>query len=592
MTAISGVTAGDDPRVQARFGTFTLDRKRAELRRDGVLVRLQDQPFRLLVYLLERPGEIVTREELREHLWPAEFVDFDHSLNTAMRKLRTALDDSADQPRYVETLARRGYRFIAPVSWDVGRASARPPVEGRAEARPTFTFGALWAIAVVVAVAVAAFLLWPAAPKPIGAIAVLPFTNSDPRSEYVSDGLTELLIDKLSRLPELRVMARSTVFDYKGKKIPPATAGKELDVGAVITGHLRRERDQYAIHVEMIDVRDGAQLWGERYTASPGELPLVQSRIADDLSSQLRRDADTQGRRFAARAYTANAEAYEQYLLGLQLWHSRGREDLPRSVEHFNRAIALDPNFAAAWSGLANAYGVMSGAGMIPPEEGAVKVLSSARKALALDPENAEAYTSIATTSFRSLWDFESAERDYRRSLALNPNYATGHQWYSDYLRAMGRTEEARREVDTALRLDPLSPATNSAKCYSLIHDRRYEEALAFAARYERLQKRPMQHCTAAARALTGDRSLLLLRQQRLLAQPDPESASSVEIAETYALLGQPDKAFEWLERGAKRRSTRITSFHVSPGLDSLRDDPRFAALAKRIGLPAQAVPR
>ena len=590
MTATSDVTAGHDPaqtRERARFGTFELDLKRAGLRRDGVTVRLQDQPFRLLTYLVGRAGEIVTREELREHLWPAEFVDFDHSLNTAIRKLRAALDDSADEPRYLETLPRRGYRFIAPVTWEgenVGRASARP---GRAEARPT-----LIALAVLLIVAVAGFLLWPSAPDSIEAIAVLPFTNSDPRSEHLSDGMTELLIDKLSRLPELRVMARSTVFSYKGRPLPPADAGTMLDVGAVITGHLRRDGNRYEIHVEMIDVRDGAQLWGERYQAAPDELPLVQSRIAGDLSTQLRRDADTQGRRFAARAYTTNAEAYEQYLLGLQLWHGRGKEDLPRSVEHFHRAIALDPNFAAAWSGLANAYGVMAGSGLIPPEEGTMKVLSSARKALALDPENAEAYTSIATTSFRSLWDFENAERDYRRSLALNPNYATGHQWFSDYLRAMGRTEEARREVDTALRLDPLSPAINAANCHAMVQERRYEDALTFARRYEQLQKRSLSHCVGVAAILlhNGPREAVERRLQLLLSQKDPELAGAVEIAETYALLGRNDLAFEWLERAARRRSTRITSFHLSPALDGLRDDPRFVALAKRIGLPDAAL--
>jgi DNA-binding winged helix-turn-helix (wHTH) protein/TolB-like protein len=597
MTAISGVPAADDPRRSARFGTFALDLRRSELRRDGVAVRLQDQPFRLLVYLVERAGEIVTRDELREHLWPAEFVDFDHSLNTAIRKLRAALDDSADQPRYVETVARRGYRFIAPVSWEGGAAAApaavSPPAPeaGAAPRRMTPMFAVAAAILLL---AVAALLVWrggtTSSRADIGAIAVLPFTNSDPRSEHVSDGLTELLIDKLSRLPRLRVMARSTVFDFKGRKIAPADAGKELNVGAVVTGHLRRERDQYAIHVELIDVRDGAQLWGGRYTATPADLPLVQSRIADDLSTQLRRDADTHGRRFAARAYTTNAAAYEQYLLGLQLWHTRGKENLPRSVEHFNRAIALDPNFAAAWAGLANAYGVMAGSGMLSPEEGTVKILAAARKALALDPENAEAYTSIATTSFRALWDFEGAERDYRRALELNPNYATGHQWYSDYLRAMGRTEEARREVDTAFRLDPLSPAINSARCYSLLHDRRYEEALAFAEQSESVRRRPLPHCKGAITALRGDRTLVLRRQQLLLAQPDPASASPVEIAETYALLGRPDDAFAWLEKGAQRRSTRITSFHVSPGLDSLRDDPRFAALAKRIGIPDAAL--
>jgi len=566
------------PRV-ARFGVFELDLRSAELRRDGILIKLQEQPFRLLVFLLEHAGEVVTREEVRRTLWPSEFVDFDHSLNTAVRKLRAALDDSAENPRFVETLARRGYRFIAPVSW-----SGSEPIVASHESR-TRTIAAGLVLAVL-ALSIIGFLISRAdSPRTISDLAVLPFVNSDAKSEHVSDGLTEILIDRLSRLSGLRVMARGTVFDYKRKKIAPAEAGKELGVGAVVTGQLRAEGDAYAIHVELIDVRDGAQLWGQSYTASAAELPSIQDRIAGDLSHQLREGKQP---KFVACAYTKSAEANEQYLLGLQAWNARDQASLLRSIEFFQRAIQLDPRFAAAYSGLANAYGVMAGNGMMDPKEGAINVLTAAEKALAIDPNNAEAYTSIATTKYRALFDFAGADRDYRRSLDHNPNYATGHQWYSEYLREMGRIDEARREIELARQLDPLSKPINAATCWGLITEARFGEAIAFARRSEKLG-RPMPLCVMRAQFDASgayEKPFLETRLAQLRAEPNHEFAYPVDIAETYAMLGQNDQAFAWLDKAVERRATHITSFHLFAGFDGVRDDPRFIALAHRIGLP------
>lgn len=591
------------PRV-ARFGVFELDLRSAELRRDGVLIKLQEQPFRLLVFLLEHAGEVVTREEVRKTLWPSEFVDFDHSLNTAVRKLRAALDDSAENPRFVETLARRGYRFIAPVSW-----SGAEPMVAQPESRTRAIAAGL--VLAVLAISILGFLMARAdSPRKISDLAVLPFVNSDAKSEHVSDGLTEILIDRLSRLSSLRVMARGTVFDYKRKKIAPAEAGKELGVGAVVTGQLRAEGDGYAIHVELIDVRDGAQLWGQSYTASAAELPSIQDRIAGDLSHQLREGKQP---KFVACAYTKNAEANEQYLLGLQAWNARGR-NVVRSIEFFQRAIQLDPNFAAAYSGLANGYGVMAGNGMMDPKEGAINVLTAAEKALAIDPNNAEAYTSIATTKYRALFDFAGADRDYRRSLEHNPNYATGHQWYSEYLREMGRIDEARREIELARQLDPLSRAINAATCWGLTTETRYAEAIAFARRSEKLGY-PMPLCVMRATFDAGDdkamrdeffryrddkifgamfeayekggrRAFLEKRIELFKEQPGFEFAYPVDIAETYAMLGRNDEAFAWLDKAVEKRATHITSFHLFSGFDGVRDDPRFIVLAHRIGLP------
>lgn len=593
----------------ARFGVFALDLRSGELRRDGVRVPLQEQPFRLLAFLIARPGDVISRDELHEQLWPSEFVDFDHGLNTAIRKLRTALDDSADNPRFIETLARRGYRFIAPVSWD-GDTIAPPPskvVPGRT------SLLVIAAVALLLAIA-AIFLLRrsPASvPPSIGAVAVLPFTNDHPQTAHLSDGLTEELIDALSRQPSMRVMARTTVFRYKGQAVDPKTVGRDLDVGAVVVGNIRRDGDAYRVRVELIDVRDGSQLWGDHFQVSSVELPGLQNRIADLLFNRLRYGKRVPG------AQTQNAEAYQLYLKGLYAWNERGVDDLRRSIELFTRAAALDPTYAAPHAGMANAWGVMTGNGIISPEEGAPRVMAAARKALELDPANAEAYTSMATTKFRNLWDFAGAEADYRHALRLNPNYATGHQWYADFLRSMGRFAEARHEIDTAYKLDPFAPAITGARCWSFFFEERYAEGIAFARRAAEVDERcAAPTCVVRSMAALGDfegmfremrkleaprfevaalegafrkegrEGLYRKRLEGFLASGKPEYSHPVEIAETWAALGNKDEAFRWLDIAARHRVSRVTMVNVNPELKALRDDPRFDELLKRIGLP------
>jgi DNA-binding winged helix-turn-helix (wHTH) protein/TolB-like protein len=527
---------------EVRFDAFALDLSSGELRRDGEPVRLQEQPFRLLAFLLEHAGDVVTREDLRRALWPDDFVDFEHGLNTAVRKLRAALDDSAEHPRFIETLARRGYRFIAPVSTERADETSAPR---------------WWivGVAAVLIVAIAFAFLRPS--RKIGDLAVLPFVNSDAKTWHVSDGLTDILTDRLSRLPNLRVLARGTVFDLRAKKLGPAAAGKALGVSTVVTGQWRTEGDTFRIHVELIDVRDGAQLWGQSYSATASELPMMQDRIASDLARRLR------GGTPAKFASTQDPAANEQYLLGLQAWNRRGKSDVLRSIEFFQRATELDPNFAAAYAGLANAWGVLAGNEHIDPREGALNVLSYARKALELDPDNAEAYNSIATTEYRAMFDFAAAERDYKRSLALNPNYATAHQWYSEFLRESGRIDEAHREIELARRLDPLSKAVNATACFGLIYEARYPEAIALAKKSEQLG-RPLTLCAMrAAFDANVTKPLIESRLASLKAEPDAELTNPVEIAESYAML-----------------------FHLMPGFDALRDDPRFTAVARRVGLP------
>ena len=605
----------------ARFGVFELDASSGELRRAGIRVPLQDQPVRLLAFLLERAGEVVTREDLHAALWPSEFVDFDHGLNTAIRKLRAALDDSADNPRFIETLARRGYRFIAPVAWD--GAVAKPVI---VPAKPRSLWpAALFAIVAVALVAAAIFVFRKPLPKRIDSIAVLPFINADRATQHINDGLTEILIDTLSHVPGLRVMAPTTVFRYKDARIDPKHAGEQLGVPAVITGRIREEGGRYTLRVEMIDVSDGAQLWARSYEGTDAELPPMQSLIASDLVAQLRGSITGAERHLIAERYKTTPEAYELYTRGLYAWNQRDPANLQRALDYFNAAIARDPKFAAAYAGLSKTYGVMTGYGLIASSEGAARVIEYAQKALDLDPDNAEAMVSIATTKYRSIWDFAGADADYQRGLKLNPSYATGHQWYSDYLQSMGRWDDARREIDIARELDPFSGPIATVKCFNLYRERRYREAIAFSRRMSDLDTRfASPICTAFSllalndvagaaaelkaygphqlRGHAADVAAAFERGGRQaffhkwIEDMQTENTHSIDvpvgIAVMYAQLGDRDRAFEWLNEAVERRVSIVTSINVEPTLDSLHDDPRWDALLRRIGLPKVQPPK
>ncbi len=629
-----------DPRI-VRFGAFELSLSTGELRRNGIKVKLQDQPFRLLAFLVARPGQVVSREELREQLWPTDFVDFDHSLNTAIRKLRAALDDAAENPRFVETLARRGYRFIAPVTVSDGTASPSLPV-GEADpaaSRTThtqpsprrFPLGPVLAATLLIAVAsLGAFFVMRSrdteagrgistVPRPeVGAIAVLPFINEDPATAHLSDGLSEIVIDTLSRVPDLRVMGRTTVFRFKGQAFDPRRIGRELNVAAIIIGTVRSQGDQQSVHVELIDTTDGSRIWGEQYETKDSTLLAVQGRISDDLAARLRRGLDRS--RSGALRFSKNPQSYELYLKGLQAWNRRTPQHLHQAVTFFKRAIELDPEFAAAYAALSQTYGVMTGYQMMPSSEGAALVMATARKALELDPDNSDAYVSIATTKFRNLWDFPGAEEDYRRALALNPSNATGHQWYADYLRAMGRFGDARSAQDRSRELDPLSRVLNHAYCGSFLAERRYEEAIAVARRSEILGRFPNgDRCLMSTLTVLGDYEGVLaelnasevprpevealesayrtrgaegfLRERmKIIKQRGSGMDTTLDIASFHAILGENDAAFATLEDGYRHRISPIIAFHYTPLLDPLRDDPRFEDLARRIGLPPEAL--
>lgn len=607
----------------AKFGSFELDPETGELRRQGVKVHLQEQPARILALLLRSGGRLVTREELREALWPADtFVDFDHSLNTAVRKLRTALDDSADAPRYVETLAKRGYRFLVPVEWIGAPPISHSPPAGspsspsspdseletaRRDAPRTTRILIIAAAGLAIAALLAWAMLRPSSSSetPHRALAVLPIENSDQATAYVSDGISEAIIDGLSNSPAIRVTARTSSFRYGTARGDLRAVGRELAVTAIVTGRLERRGDDYLLRLELVDTKDGAQLWARDYRHQVSDLDALRARAVSDLTLRL---GVTSGDRPRP---VKSAEAYDLYLRGRYHWNLRSLNDQLRAVEYFKRAVELDPEFAPAWAGLANVYGTLVGSTLVPGREKETQLASfaAAKRALELDPSNAEAYASLAASKLNYNNDYAGAERDFKRAIELNPSMVAAHAWYATLLARVGRAEEADREWAVGWHLDPYSPASNAARCFGRMLQRRYDDAIEGARAAEsRSPEMRLAFCTVWAHLLRGDVAAAVEAQSRHYPERADDLREAVaanglegflrmqleilpasqeyERAIVHAMLGERDAAFEELERSFAMRRANTGFLWVDPRFDSIRDDPRFLDLALRLDLP------
>ncbi|HUU15503.1 MAG TPA: tetratricopeptide repeat protein, partial [Terriglobia bacterium] len=520
------------------FGVFEVDLRTGELRKHGRNIKLHGQPIDVLAMLLERPGEMVTREELQKKLWPQDtFVDFDHSLNTAINKLREALGDSADNPRFVETLPRRGYRFIYPVepltpgpspAGRGGRISdLQPSASGRGEAgkqavsQPSplgervsrlartgegarrYSTQWLAALVAVVIVAVAAVLLalnvagvrdWivgagsvPARRRPQGAplpkiqsIAVLPLENlsRDPEQEYFADGMTDALITNLGQIGALRVISRTTAMHFKGTKKTLPEIALELNVDAVVEGTVQRSGNHVRITAQLIQASPEKHLWADSYERDLRDVLALQGEVARAIANEVRIKVTPQEQARLARARPVNPEAHEAYLKGRFYWNKRTEEGLKKSIDYFQQAIEKDPNYAVAYAGLADSYSVLAEGKWSPPEECYPKARAAALKALEIDDSLAEAHVRLALILRGYDWDWSGAEREYQRGIELNPGYATAHHWYAVFLTSMGRHAEAIAEIRKARELDPLSIRIYANVGLVLYSAREYDQAL------------------------------------------------------------------------------------------------------------------
>ena len=493
-----------------RFGVFEVDLRNGELKKKGTRIRLQGQPFLLLVTLLKQRGEVVTREELRRTLWPEDtFVDFDHSLGSAANKLREALGDSATNPRFIETLPRRGYRFIAPFE-PIGEIEGTPAVsEPPDQQRPTSgdlpmvgdaasadrtaevparrSLPSSWrilagAVFLMSAGFVVFALLRSRQPALVRSLAVLPLENlsGDPSQEYFSDGMTDELISELGQIAELRVISRTSVMTYKGARKPLPQIARELNVDAVVEGTVLRSGNSVRITAQLILASNDEHLWARSYEVGLRDIFSVQKQVARSIAEQVRIKLNPIEQTQLGRLKAVNAEAHEAYLKGRYFWNKRTADGLKKAIDYFNQAIEKDPIYAQAYSGLADSYALMGDweYGVLAPMEAFPKAKAAASRALALDNTLGEAHTSLAFVMDLFDWDWKNAEKEYKQAVDLGPNYATAHQWYGWHLIVLGRNDEAIAEMRRAENLDPLSLIISADMADILLVARRYDESI------------------------------------------------------------------------------------------------------------------
>lgn len=619
------------------FGPFEVDLRAAELRKHGVRIRLQSQPFRVLQILLTHPGELLTREELKARLWPSDtFGDFDHGLNKAINKLREALNDSAPSPRYIETIARRGYRFIAEVTTSE-KASPEAPVsaellqsedqaiEGAGVSdlqRPKAQFLRWQVIAgLFLVAALLAFVLRSPRTKTsreIRSLAVLPLESlsSDVSQEYFADGMTDELITDLGQISALRVISRTSVLPYKRLRKPLPQIARELGVDAVVEGTVLRAGNQVRITAQLIEARDDKHLWARSYERDLRDTLTLQNQVARAIAEQIRISLTPQEKSTLASAKAVNPEAYEDYLKGRYFWNKRTPQDDQKAIDYFSQAIARDSNYAQAYAGLADAIHRLP-----PPKEAYPKSKALAEKALELDNSLSEAHTSMAVCLDFFYWDRAGAEREFRRAIELNPSYATAHQGYAWMLTELGRNKEAIGEIQTAESLDPLSINISADMAEMLIFAHRYDDAIRqsrktiemdpsraqahFELGHAYAEKRAygdaiseyrqalayspenwaMLGHLARTSALAGNRTEAENILNRLKERTTHEFINPVSFAFIYAGLNQSDQVLGSLEKAYDERFYPCVL--MDPAFDPLRSDPRFQDLLRRVGLPA-----
>jgi TolB-like protein/DNA-binding winged helix-turn-helix (wHTH) protein len=623
---------GDSPvtgNSTIRFSVFELDLEAGELRRNGSKIRLQEQPLQILVSLLERPGKVVTREDLRRKLWPADtFVDFDHGLNAAMRRLREALDDSAETPRFVETVARRGYRFIAPVQ-GITPANLHPPMA--ASIRPRWRLVTAGCIALLV-IAISSYLWWHQTHKSVSPdrkvmLAVLPFENlsGDPGQEFFSDGMTHEMINWLGRLDahRLGVIAATSAMKYKNSPKRISEIAHELGADYVLEGSVQKEGDRVRVSLQLIAVENQAHLWADSYDRDRSDILLVQADIARAVTQQIGLTLTPQAQERLSRARRVNPDAYLDYLRG-QLENPRFTfEAMAKEQAYYERALQKDPNFALAYVGLANCYLNYMQTRRLPPGEAAKRIKEFVTKALQLDENLGEAYGVLATTNWRYDWDVQAADRNFQRACELSPNSLRVHLLRINYLAWRGQRAEALAEWAIVRQLDPvrLESEVHSGHVYYQLRDyrpmleamRNYVSsnprhwvgrnllAVAYQGSGQTLLAIPEYQKAveysgndsdpaaglAYAYARTGKRAEAEKTLRDLLEQPKTGYVSPYMIATIYAGLGNKDKAFEFLEKAYDERSTDLSYFlKADLRMDTLRSDPRFQDLVKRMGFP------
>lgn len=614
------------------FGPFRLDLiKRVLLRHDEV-ISLPPKAFEVLLALVSNGGRALTREELMKRVWPDAFVE-EGNLTQAIFLLRKALDDTPQEPRYLVTVPRQGYRFAAEVTESRDESATGIPdnslsptvIPQTAEPRrahPPRVSRRVWmaagALLLAGAVAISVWMVTPRKPMPpqppVNSIAVLPFTNlsADPENEYFSDGLTEEITSVLAGVDGLRVMARSSALQFKGKSGDIRAISRQLGVGTVLEGSVRKQKDRVRITVHLSSATDGRQLWSRNYDRELKDVFAVQEEIAQAIVTTLRSSFGLAVATPRVRPFTSNVAAYNLYLQGR---YQRGKLALEMAADLFQQAIEKDPGYAVAHAALADCYGHMGRIFMLAPKDAYSKAAASIQRALAIDDSLADAHAAQGYLSFYYKWDWAAARRHFERALQLDPDNTMAHLYSARYSSAMGRFPESLAEVGRALALDPADPVVTSSLVWHHLCARNYQQAVAAAERslaidpnnlssvvylrwtYEQtglLEKaaevwqRALVDQIALGRALEKDGPTgywhALLRWQ--LAE---KHVSGYHTAAVYVRLAERQQALRWLERAYQDRNPWLVNLNADPVWDSLRTEPRFVALVKNVGLPPSA---
>jgi TolB-like protein/DNA-binding winged helix-turn-helix (wHTH) protein len=647
----------------ALFGPYALDLRSGELRKFGTKVKMGEQAFQILQMLLDSPGEMVTREKLRAKLWAIDtFVDFDHGLNSAVQRLRDCLSDSAGKPQWVETIPRRGYRFIGQVEWSDeslpfeilskpgnggvqvessdDEAQASVGLEPSDASRRAWGFNrriALLAGAVLItllaALPIVRRIQGASAAKralPIKSLAVLPLANfsGDPNQEYFVDGMTDKLITNLAQLSSLRVVSRTSIMQYKNSRKPLLQIARELQVDAVVEGSVVRSGDQVRITAQLIDARDDRHLWAQSYDRDLRDILQLQGGVAGDIAEKVSSNLlspHAQPRSSAVRSL--NLAAYDDYLKGRYYSQRLTNADLIKGIGYLERSIQQDPNYAPAYTDLAISYaGLGSWFGWSPPGKAYPKAKAAALRALALDPNLAEAHTVLGWLYEEWEWNWDGAGKELQRAVELNPNSSLAHSRYAIYLVTTGQSANAESETKRTLELDPLSPLHRSTAAYVFTCVRQYDRAIQEARRAIEIDPTFADaHVNLAAALgakglyqeafpewlqylnLSGDGELaqqLTVAAKEVSGSNDPgrkfgqitlryfqkksrtRYVSPLFIAGSYLNLGDKDHALEWLDKAYQERSPVLFAIKVDPSWDPLRSDPRFDKLIRKIGFP------
>jgi TolB-like protein/DNA-binding winged helix-turn-helix (wHTH) protein/Tfp pilus assembly protein PilF len=610
-----------------RFGPFELDPTTWQLRKNGFRIKLPQQPLQLLAVLLERPGVVFTREELQRRLWPSEvFVDFDHGLNKNIQKLREALADSADSPAYIETIPRIGYRFIGAITEPPPTLAKEPearvsetevlPLPEPVERKSRWRRKRLWAWTLVCAVTLAGLAVWlwqrrsPTAP--IRSLAVLPLENlsGDPNQEYFAEGMTDELITELASIPNLRVVSRTSVMQDQGSRKPLRQIARELDVDAVVEGSVVRLGDRVRITAQLIDAREDRHLWAQSFEDRATDILSLEDGVARKIAAEAKVALAPKP---ASVARPMDPGAQDAYLRGL---YFVDRRDPVKSTTYFQQAISIEPAYAAAYAGLAQALITKGLMEMAPADDVMPQAIAAAKRAIEIDPASGEAYTALGAVETVYERNWPAAERDLLRGIALRPNSSLAETEYSIYLDAMNRPEEAVTHMRRAWKLDPLSFLTNRLLGSALYFARHYDEALHYLQQAAELEpdradlaqswmtlvyeKKGMlpeavkadlfdmaePYATTMRAAFRSGGWTAYQRARISVLRGQPKGCFAYEIGLSYLRIGDRDAAIPWLNRGVDQNCFWRQWLQVNPIMDGFRTDSRYHDLLRRAKLP------